>query len=940
MIINANVKSQFSIFNCIWIVCFWIMQATVFAQISEGGLPPSFQFQTTLRSQVATVQLPVAFNVNELKMADEQKAAQGTPLLAVAKLIDVAYNPSNAGDWSTLPDGNRIWQMNLHAKGAIALMVYYSDFYIPEGGKLFIYNADKSHILGAYTQNTYPTGGRFATEFVAGDNLALEYVAAPSGEMPRIEIEAIGYGYSNLSVINGAVSLRRESASCEVNVNCEEGNAWQNQKKGVCYMTQRIQNRTYICSGSLVNNTAQDLKPYILTAQHCACDNNNVVASADDMKQWIFYFHHEMEGCSNSSSSVTAKTIVGCSKIAATMTNNESDGLLVLANTAIPADYDVYYNGWDRRNIPANSGVSIHHPQGDYKKISTFFSTAIHYTFKSNDGITGDTNAHWDVTFDKTANGHGVTEDGSSGSPLFNENKLITGTLTGGNSSCSFPIGLNIYGKISYHWDRYKNSEASRMDIWLDPIQSGVEFLEGRYHQSQMPSPANISAVFQNRTVILTWDAPPSENPLKYYVYNNNLRIGETTSLTFTDHTPQHGLQTYSVSAVYEDSDESLFSNVSLMVFEYTAPTDVSIIYTSAQQQIAIQWKPPVFEQSLFWGETNAMYQITLHRTIPFYFGQMWSKEDLRPFHKKTITAVQFYPVRNNAYDIFIVQGRRTYRQEVTQSTAGQINSIRLATPFAIDSGEDLVVALHVKKHSTNTNEYPAVCDGGPAVQGKGNLFSFDGLTWSNLHQDIQNPATFDLNFFVAATVSSIEKEVPTSQPDLPRNRTNRNTQTVNTFKSAMQNQVSFRSAYPAAFPVATGYNIYRDNVRIATVPSVPQRYLDNTPSRETFYQVSAVFDGFESQLSDPESILPPVHSLSAEYSDVGFYPNIFSNQVELFGHEMIRTVEVYNASGQLSLRIDQPDKIIHTESLQLGVYFFRIHTLNNEFKVLRGVKL
>ena len=922
-----------------WIICFvgiWAIQTAVSAQISERGIPPSFKYQTILRSHVATVQIPVPFNVSDLIIEDERQAGPVMPL-RIGTLIDVQYNPANAGVWHTLPDGTRIWQLHLQAKGAIDLSLYYADFYIPEGGKLFIYNAEKTHILGAYTHQTFPSGGRFANESVAGDELTLEYVATPSGAMPRIEIEAIGYGYNNLAVQNGTVSLRA-AGSCEVNINCEEGDVWQNQKKGVCRIKAVIGSGEYTCSGSLVNNTAEDLKPYILTAYHNALDANDRVASTEDMKRWVFYFHDEREGCSNNSLPTDKKSMVGCSKIAATTINKESDGLLVLLNMPIPEDYNVYYNGWDRRNQPAQSGVSIHHPQGDYKKISTFYNTSANHWTWNYAGYTSDTNAHWNVTFDATLNGHGVTDGGSSGSPLFNEDKLIVGTLTGGNSSCSYPDGLNIYGKVSYHWDRYKNADSTRMDVWLDPIRSGVEFLAGRYHQSQMPAPSNINAVFQNMTVILTWDAPQSDKLLKYNIYNNNLRIGETTSLTFTDHTPQYGLQTYSVSAVYEDGEESIFTNVSLTVFEYTAPRNVSVIYTSAQQQVAIQWEPPVYEQTLFWGESNAMYQITLHRTIPFYFGQKWNKDDIKSFHKKTITAVQFYPVRNNAYDIYIVQGNRTYRQEVTQSIAGQTNSIPLATPFVIDSEEDLVVALYVKKHSTNANEYPAVCDDGPAVQGKGNLFSFDGLTWFYLHKDIQHPAEFDLNFFVAATVSSIEKEIPIVQLNSSDGSTNHNVATVDIFKTAIQNPVSLRSAYPATFPAAASYYIYRDNVRIATVPPMPQRYLDNTPSSETFYQVSAVYDGFEGQRSDPVYFVP-VNNQSIESNDIGFYPSIFLNQLELSGYEYISKVEVFSATGRLALTINKPGRIIHTESLQPGVYFFRIYTINNEYKVMRGIK-
>jgi len=922
-----------------WFVGSWIIQANVFAQLSEGGIPPSFQFQPTLRSHAATVQVPVTFNVRDLILVDEWQASQGVPLLAVAKLIEVQYNPTNAGVWSTLPDGTEIWQFHLQAKDAIALMMYYSDFYIPEGGKLFIYNAKKSHILGAYTHHTHPAGGRFATEFVAGDELTFEYVTSPTGEMPRIEIEAIGYGYNNLTVQNSLVSLRK-AGPCEVNINCEEGDAWQNQKKGVCYMTQRINNKTYFCTGSLVNNTAQDLKPYILSAQHCACSPTYVEASPEEMEQWVFYFHHERQGCSDNSSPVASKTMVGCKKIAATTTNKQSDGLLLLLNRSIPADYNVYYNGWDRRNQPAKSGVSIHHPAGDYKKISTFETPAIHYTFKSSDGITGDTNAHWNVTFEETLNGHGVTEDGSSGAPLFNENKLIVGTLTGGNSACNKPDLLNIYGKMNYHWNKYNYSDTTRMDIWLDPTRRGVEFLEGRFHQPQMPAPLNLKAVYQAQTVLLTWSAPVSGKPLKYNVYNNNLKIGETASLTFTDQAPQFGTRTYSVSSVYENGNESNFINVSVSVLEYKAPNNVSVTQTTSQQ-IAVQWEPPLYEQTIYWGESSAMWQITVSRATPFYFGQTWSKNEIKPFHKRTITAVKFIAIRNNTYEIYISQGKRTYRQAVTNPTAGIANTVKLTAPFVIDEAENLIVAIHVTKLSTGENEFPAVCDGGPAVQGKGNIYSFDGQNWASLYDETVNPDEFDydINFFVAAIVSSIEKDIPVTTSYFLEQQIPAISATAEMRIAPLTEEISLRSIRPAPFPETTGYNIYRDNVRLATVPSVPGRYIDRMPSKETEYQVSALYGTIEGQRSKPVSIIP-VNNLQVEPKEIRFYPTVFTERVELTGYEYISKVEVYTSTGQLSLRINKPGKTIHTESLQPGVYFFRIYTDNDgTVNVLRGVR-
>ena len=117
------------------------------AQISEGGLPPSFGFTAGLRSTEQPIEIPVNFSVEDLKTVDAWRVSQGAPL-AIAKVIDTDLNISGDGHWIDLPDGQKVWQLHLEAKGAIALILLYSDFYIPEGGKLFIYNIDKSQLLG------------------------------------------------------------------------------------------------------------------------------------------------------------------------------------------------------------------------------------------------------------------------------------------------------------------------------------------------------------------------------------------------------------------------------------------------------------------------------------------------------------------------------------------------------------------------------------------------------------------------------------------------------------------------------------------------------------------------------------------------------------------------------------------------------------------------
>jgi len=68
-----------------------------------------------------------------------------------------------------LPDGTDIWRLSIISADAIALMLTYDKFEIPSGGKLYIYNFDKTRVLGAYTEANNPKRVEYATEFISGD---------------------------------------------------------------------------------------------------------------------------------------------------------------------------------------------------------------------------------------------------------------------------------------------------------------------------------------------------------------------------------------------------------------------------------------------------------------------------------------------------------------------------------------------------------------------------------------------------------------------------------------------------------------------------------------------------------------------------------------------------------------------------------------------------
>jgi len=544
-----------------------------YSQISEGGTPPSFAYKDLAKKQSEKQSFitPIHFNVEELKKEDEKESLDLKPL-RLGVLIPVDLSIDNSGEWETLPSGEKIWKLSIKAPDALAISLYYDEFYIPKGDKLFIYSKDKRHVLGAYTYNTNPEGNRFATELIAGDEIILEYVSSAGfidgksktasdilvraankqSDKPRIHINEINYGYNNINIQYS--DNMNTSGSCEVNINCLEGENWQDQKRGVFKSVTKSRSNTYWSSGTLLNNTNEDLDPLILTACHCVTNRN--------IDQAIYYFNYEQPNCQNDANDILdVNTMVGATLLVESPINGGSDGALLRLKQRIPKSYNVYYNGWDVNGSPAKSGVGIHHPAGDTKKISTYTQPLTTDRWTTSES-TSALDAHWRVEWAATENGFGTTEPGSSGSPLFNEEGLVIGTLTGGASKQgSHPCDLNkyaLYGKLWYHWNQHTDP-SKHMLPYLNPTGAPVKKLEGTYTDSKTIADftANKTDVYVSETVTFhsessfadtyEWSFPggtPATATTKDVNVSYNAEGKYTVSLTINKGTPNEKTRT------------------------------------------------------------------------------------------------------------------------------------------------------------------------------------------------------------------------------------------------------------------------------------------------------------------------------------------------------------------------------------------------------------
>lgn len=253
------------------------------------------------------------------------------------------------------------------------------------------------------------------------------------------------------------------SEACEVDVACPQAELYSDIKRSVVRL---LIDNMWLCTGTILNNTAEDQRPFLLTANHCV---DNPMSAANT----VFYFNYESPTCDGAESEYPLENTYMLRGASLRATKNDYDGALDFAllelNSMIPEDFNAYFAGWSASNVAPNYSIAIHHPAGDVKKISFDYDAAISGNF----GNEYDENSHWRILkWDL-----GVTEGGSSGSAIFNSNKQVVGDLTGGEATCDYPYN-DFYSKFSYAFDYYSDS-ADQLKYWLDPLDMGVSVWDG-----------------------------------------------------------------------------------------------------------------------------------------------------------------------------------------------------------------------------------------------------------------------------------------------------------------------------------------------------------------------------------------------------------------------------------------------------------------------------
>ncbi|HJU40582.1 MAG TPA: hypothetical protein VJ724_13480 [Tahibacter sp.] len=537
------------------------------------------------KSQVAFADLDMTKIAGEDAIGDNKGI--GPYRFAIGR--ELAVNPAGYGTWSNKADGNLVWRFDIVTNDAAHLNFGFNPFHLPPGAKLSIHSRDGKTALRTLTDADNLSTGQWWTEVLLSPDAVLELTVPPAvREDVRLTLVKVGHGYRGF----GATAKHCKAGQCMMDVAClGAGDPWNDQRRAAAGYSLGATDQ---CSGSLVNNTANDRRLLFATAGHCAVTDNSVAATV------VAYWNYESPTCrtpgtTNNGTALPKPntTYNGATFRMRTGSTSTADFSLIEFVQPMNPAYNHYWGGWDRRDQAHNcaapgdptstSGLcaTIHHPGVDEKRI-TFVEANM--AISGYGTPTGTTHLHpfWDPTPPilpgiqppPASLPPGVTLGGSSGSPLYNADHRLVGVLSGGPSACG-STGADLsdyYGRLAMAWEG-GGTAATAAKSWLDPVGGGTaQFIDGINACTQPAAPTNITASATGPNQInVSWTA--TAGVTKYRVLRSDgtcpgttyAQVAEVDNVTSYVDTTVSGGSTYSykVTSVSNEPCESVQSSCS-----------------------------------------------------------------------------------------------------------------------------------------------------------------------------------------------------------------------------------------------------------------------------------------------------------------------------------------------------------------------------------------
>lgn len=382
--------------------------------------------------------------------------APGQPLqIGVGRDVEATATAKGLADllhWQTLADGSQVAALRFVAEGAAGLRLGLQAGDWPVGLKLRLQGAPDAEVFE--WPLTGADGDLNWSPDVAGPQATLELELPPGADAGALRLAVPQLSHLTQTVAQ-AVQQRDtadigDAGSCQRDAVCTLSDS---ESRAVAKLMFTQSGGTYLCTGTLLNDSSGSQTPYLLTAAHCI-DN---ARAADSL---VTYWFFRSAACGSDRVDAAMQRLTGGARLL--QAHLPTDTSLLQLRQAPPAGV-VYAGSYFGSNVTVGQQVlGLHHPQGDLLKASQ--GQIQGYSNCNDVGWCSGANASSGRMFEVRWS-QGTTEGGSSGSALFvslNNSRYVVGALHGGNASCSNTRGSDFYG-------RYQQAFEAGLRRWLWP---------------------------------------------------------------------------------------------------------------------------------------------------------------------------------------------------------------------------------------------------------------------------------------------------------------------------------------------------------------------------------------------------------------------------------------------------------------------------------------
>src|SRR5262245_40435427 len=201
-------------------------------------------------------------------LEDQARELDGLPpRFAVPEAVLVT--PHSAGTWETIDEGRTsVWRLQVRSAGAVSLNFGFTRYEMPPGARLFVYSPGFRETLRPFTALDNAEHGQLWTPPVMSDAVVIELtVPTAAKDLVVLELGSVNVGYRGFRE-----PMTPLSGSCNVDVVCPQGDLWRGEIPAIAVIST---GGSTFCTGFMVNNTAQDQKPFFMTANHCGITAGN-----------------------------------------------------------------------------------------------------------------------------------------------------------------------------------------------------------------------------------------------------------------------------------------------------------------------------------------------------------------------------------------------------------------------------------------------------------------------------------------------------------------------------------------------------------------------------------------------------------------------------------------------------------------------------------------